>query len=231
MLSWNHKKIANFKLRQSMKDSILNRCYNLKKVMLFTLLLTAGSGAFSQTSEDSIAGLRKYGFGLHIEQILSSDSQLPAFIYPFTKIVFTYNVNSKVRLEPKLGFIKVNDKTEWNQDSTRLHLELGAFLMTQREKINIYYGISTGYNFLMEKFEDYLSDDTSRNITNRLFIGPKAGGEYFIGKHFSLSGEVGISFYSSIFKIKGGNRYYDPNVERKKSYNMVTSGVIMRFYF
>jgi len=103
-------------------------------------------------------------------------------------IYLPIHTSSKFRLEPEIGFNLHSDSFGiWNNTSFSLSVGCGFFAVKHKEKVNIYYGVRNG--FIINSYRT-----NGRSSRMDLFFSPALGGEYLFSKHFSLGGEVQISY-------------------------------------
>lgn len=119
-----------------------------------------------------------------------SSNVFPTFYVPI-------DISSKFRLEPEIGFNLYSESFGiWDEPSSIIYLGCGIFAMSQKEKVNIYYGARTGLIFTSYNWNGSRTD---------FYVGPVTGGEYFLTKNFSLGGEIQVS-YIFISLIRGEDR-------------------------
>lgn len=203
----------------------------MKKNILFSVLVLFSYLGFSQENSEATIDLKRIGIGLQIEQLKYSDIQLSNEITPITKIFLTYNLNNHIRIEPDFGLLSLKRD---NYKSLGFHYGLSSFWMVQRGKTNIYCGLTLGYDILNASDKTNSAYNTSHinNIkANRFIIGPKIGGEYFLGNHFSLSGEISLLNSKGNYKEDAGSIYYQNNQDYKFSSFAFESGLLIHFYF
>jgi hypothetical protein len=106
-------------------------------------------------------------FGLGVSLFNVTDYLYEHTDNPTNLIYFTFNIGSKFRLEPILGFA-FNSFEEYS-------LSLGGFFRKSISKFNILYGLRLGLNNGVTKV-----------------IAPSIGGEYYFIKNFSVGSEIQI---------------------------------------
>lgn len=131
------------------------------------------------------------GLGVSINAPVVRTSQAdgggPSSLAPFT---FTLPITSaSFRLEPNVGFVRfsrsANDRTT---TTSALTVGTGAFYLSKFEDTQLQIGGRIGLSRLSEVVENRNEEDSSSR-TNFL-IGPALGGEYYVGKHFSVGIEA-----------------------------------------
>ncbi|NJK97441.1 MAG: hypothetical protein HC905_23275 [Bacteroidales bacterium] len=194
----------------------------MKKLFYLTaiFIISISSALFSQDS------LRNFGIGLHVEQFKLIDLGMNNSIIPSNKVIFTFNLKSKYRMEPVAGLIRYKNDEE---SSTGFHIGLGSYRLLRKEKTIIFLGFKTGYDniFTEEKRSGY-SSEMYQTKEKRFSFGPAIGGEYFFGKHFSLAGEAGLLYFYT--KVNDNNDSYNSKDETIK-HLLTDTGLILRFYF
>jgi hypothetical protein len=191
------------------------------------LLLTAGLLCvllMGQAQQDSI---RKFGIGVELDNFILFDLLSNGSLIPSNNIIFTYNFNSKYRIEPVFGFIKYNDD---HYQINGYHLGLGNYLLLRKEKTVFQLGLKAGLDdlFIENRYSNSWLSGNLQERETRLSIGPFIGGEYFLGKHFSIAAEVGLLYFNST--LKDNEDTYDTE-DIKTSYFITDTGIILRFYF
>ena len=146
-------------------------------------------------------------------------------LVPANKIILTITPNNNFRLEPKVGFNYHKDDNNDNDLITRgIHLGIGTYGMYQLNKTNIYGGLKFEYGNISIDYMDM--GEKEQEKTNRYIIGPAIGGEFFLGEHFSIGGEISLLY----MRLKSENRRFSPE-EDAFSYITTDTGFILRFYF
>ncbi|MDH5467088.1 MAG: hypothetical protein OEY25_06695 [Candidatus Aminicenantes bacterium] len=153
-------------------------------LVLLTIFFILSSFLQAQDEE------RNFGIGVSL-------SKEALWLEDFLIIYMPIDISSKFRLEPEIGFLLQSESAGiWEETSIALSVGLGIFAMKQKEKINIYYGARTG--FIIDSYVI-----VTRRTRTDFYIGPALGGEYFFSNHFSLGGEIQLS-YAFIGIFEGG---------------------------
>lgn len=197
---------------------ITKKCFQLIAIVMLAL---PGFIAYGQNAENPVE-LKKFGMGLHVEQFKLSDVNSDFRTAPTNKIVFTITPSNNFRIEPEIGFGIINDDLK----DRSISIGMGGFGMFQKGKTNFYYGLKLEYAYITSEFTDWNIGDNLTEKINRFSIGPAMGAEFFLGDHFSIGGEFGISYMN----LKIEDNLYGDRV-KKASHITTDSGVLIRFYF
>jgi hypothetical protein len=194
----------------------------MKKLNLFLiaglLLIFPFSSIFGQEEEEKTLELKKFGMGLHIEQFRLVDISTDITTAPANKLVFTINASQKFRIEPEIGFMYYSTSGS-DQGDLSLSIGSGIYGMFQKWKTNFYWGLKLEYAYMESENSDYYGG-SYKSIMSRLSAGPALGAEYFLGKHFSVGGELGLIYMN--LNRRGGSERNRLSTE---------TGLLLRFYF
>jgi len=159
-----------------------------------------------------------FGIGMHIEQFRTNDL-MEANYTPVTRLVFNFSPSDFIRFEPEIGLnIGVNNTKDANTT-----IGLGIFIMKQRSKLSIYGGLR------LERTKGKVKEDSYTIDFLRVMAGPAIGGEYYLGDHFSLGGELSIKL--ATFNSDTDNEYGYNIDTNDRSYIFTDTGLFLRFYF
>ncbi|TEU00108.1 MAG: hypothetical protein E3J23_03460 [Candidatus Stahlbacteria bacterium] len=143
----------------------------------------------------------------------------PTFYLPIT-------LSSNFRIEPEIGYYRYSSEFE-NSETTETYLTVGCgiFLISQKGKTNIYYGLRLGFIRVYE-YDKWIwnGQDVYEAHRTDYYIGPAIGGEYFFNKHLSLGGEIQVNFIS-IGKWSDSTGKHSVSVTRTKPL------IFVRWYF
>ena len=159
---------------------------------------------------DSISS-RRIGIGISIKNIVDSDifdNQMAPFVLPI-------DFSKHVRLEPEFLYYQWSGKRAtryYTLNERKYNIGLGVFLKNKLSKVQCYYGIRIGYEETKSKrhYEYRDESETEIGFVIKRYVCPVLGSEYYINKHVSLGGEIGIRFvdmetigesYSSYVKL------------------------------
>lgn len=202
----------------------------MKKIYLILFATIHSLFLIAQESEKTNTELRKFGIGLYAQQIKLTDVQSSGDLITSPKLILSYNISKSLRIETNLGLqtLKRDD-----YKSNGYHLGLNFLGMFQKEKVNFFYGITTGYDKLKsEETTTSYNGDMKYNIeNNRISVGPKMGAEYLLSSFFAIGGEIGLIYYHEKYEQTGGNRYYEDNKDYKTTSWFLDSGLFVKFYF
>lgn len=137
--------------------------------------------------------------GINVKPINFYDAFIELMMSPANKIIFTINPTKYFRLEPEFVYNSFNDKNEEQIDRS-FYWGIGGFGMYQVGKTNFYGGLRFGYLTYLNDYEDYSNGEIGTSKTHLMTIGSAFGAEFFLGKHFSIGGEIGFKY--SIMKDK-----------------------------
>ena len=218
------------------------------KITIFMLLLVSSIISKAQetpivpptpakSNADKGEGNRIFGLGFKTFNLTSELMQSPN-IWPGNKIIVTINPHKNIRLQPEVGYYqaKVHDKTV-NDDliDKAYSMGIGVFGMWQKEKTNLYAGLK--YTFTKSIDEGIQSTFNPNPPYNTIYsvgtttisnnsYGVVIGGEYLLGKHFSVGSEIG--FLRSV----SNETYSASTINNGVSKHLLTeTNLIVRFYF
>jgi hypothetical protein len=197
-----------------MKTFIL---YLFAAIIFIFLLMPTGHG---QSSSNDDARVITFGMGLRATPF-SDDYD----VTPNASMLFAINFLNKWRLEPSVSFYIENDNDE-GIEQYAAKLGLGGFWMFQREKTNFYTGGRVEYTYAYRKYSLSVNNQLSTETTNVYAFGPFIGAEYFLGRHFSIGIETGLT-------LRIYNDEYEPvnDYSNKETSFSNESGLLIRFYF
>jgi len=161
-------------------------------LLLVAFVLFLSPTAFSQDNPWMGLGVSVTDSTEAFVGIVSGLQSTPSSLIP--TIFVPINVSARFRLEPEVGFqYASSDGPSGKSDSYKtVHVGAGVFgLTTPDDHFTIYYGIRVAYL----RFSHYSGSGAAPNgysfpTANGYFLAPTVGGEYFLGDHLSLGGEV-----------------------------------------
>lgn len=203
--------------------------------IVIILMLIATTTVFGQ-EESTVQEMKKFGFGLHVEQFKTQDI-MSSTIMPANKLILVMSPNNSFRVEPSIGFSNSKDEfgdTNFSgtQTSKGIYIGIGAFYMYQAGKTNLYFGLRLEHGKIIEESK-YTSNgfkDFNKTETKRFMFAPTLGAEYFFAKHFSFGGEFSLKNYSSKSSYTSTNNP-SPSDENDAKYFSTDTGLLLRFYF
>lgn len=138
----------------------------------------------------------KIGFGATIEK--ESGVSLDLTVSPtvgITKIYLPIYVNAIIKIQPEISYWGYSGKDRYYEFGfSSLHYGLGVFYAKQLDKAFVYLG--PRYATEHVTIHSTSGGDDSKESKNDHSIGITLGGEYFLGKHFSLGPEVQFNYIS-----------------------------------
>jgi hypothetical protein len=106
------------------------------------------------------------------------------------------SLSSNFRIEPEIGYYRYSGSDEdWEESYSILSIGCGIFSVTQKGKVDIYYGLRLGLRSTSYSYR-YTWDgvDSVDESKTDFYIGPAIGGEYFFTKHLTLGGEIQLNY-------------------------------------
>ena len=143
----------------------------------------------------------------------------PTFYYVFKK--------GNISLEPAIGFMSVNEENDYGKRKSSI-MTIGLGLLMQKSDttgLSPYYGLRLARTTISEEFnyndeyDDYLDSDSDSE--SALSIAPVYGLEYYVNKHFSISGELQLNYFKPEEDEDGGSF----------TQTEIMSKLFFRFYF
>lgn len=190
-------------------------------ILLFVLTFFAASILLQGQEKRS-----RIGIGISMGKEITSSNGSVLTLFDFPSIYVPIIISSKFRLEPGIGFYRYSDSgTDWEESTTILSLSFGIFVVTRKDKVDIYYGVRNGLICIWD-YDRYDWNGTERYERSKTdyYFGPAMGGEYFFSKHFSLGGEVQLN-YVFIGQWDGGDGGGTEGGIRTKTF------IFVRWYF
>ena len=123
----------------------------------------------------------------------------------------------KIKFEPAVGFIGVNQESDYG-DTKMSIMTIGLGLLMQKSDttgLSPYYGLRVVRTTISQE-DDEDSDSESVNS-----LAPVYGLEYYVNKHFSISGELQLNYFKPEEDEDGGSF----------TQTEIMSKLFFRFYF
>ena len=133
----------------------------------------------------------------------------PTFYYVFKK--------GNISLEPAIGFMSVNEENDYGKSKSSI-MTIGLGLLMQKSDttgLSPYYGLRVVRTTISQE-DDEDSDSESVNS-----LAPVYGLEYYVNKHFSISGELQLNYFKPEEDEDGGSF----------TQTEIMSKLFFRFYF
>ena len=133
----------------------------------------------------------------------------------------------KIKFEPAVGFMGVNQESDYG-DTKMSIMTIGLGLLMQKSDttgLSPYYGLRLARTTISEEvnyndeYDDYLDSDSDSE--SALSIAPVYGLEYYVNKHFSISGELQLNYFKPEEDEDGGSF----------TQTEIMSKLFFRFYF
>ncbi|MGE5412440.1 MAG: hypothetical protein ACM3MI_15885 [Clostridiales bacterium] len=196
----------------------------ITKLIFLGLLLCLFTNAFSQTEATTEASsyIRPFGVGIHLEQFKIHDMGDYFEEVPSNKVIFTINPSRSIRIEPEVGFNYYKRNNE--RKNSFVNMGLGAFGMSQYNRLNVYYGARFAYDLLTSKLALATTEVTTK--VNFFSMGPAIGCEYFVANQLTLGGEFGVKYGT-----KSGDDNSQFSNDTKQTGLWTDTGLFLRFYF
>ena len=143
----------------------------------------------------------------------------PTFYYVFKK--------GNISLEPAIGFMSVNEENDYGKSKSSI-MTIGLGLLMQKSDttgLSPYYGLRLARTTISEEvnyndeYDDFLDSDSDSE--SALSIAPVYGLEYYVNKHFSISGELQLNYFKPEEDEDGGSF----------TQTEIMSKLFFRFYF
>ena len=145
----------------------------------------------------------------------SASMFVPTFYYVFKK--------GNISLEPAIGFMGVNEENDYSKRKSSI-MTIGLGLLMHKSDttgLSPYYGLRFTRITVSQEVnydDDYFMESDS-DSESALSIAPVYGLEYYVNKHFSISGELQLNYF------KGEDD--DDDITQTE----IMSKLFFRFYF
>ena len=174
------------------------------------------------------------GTSLNPTAIFAGDGDLVLLPVGLGNIYFPLIIGSSFKLEPEFGLLRVSEKTtdgttSSESSATLTRLGIGAFWVAPiRESFRAYVGPRVGIVRNSESSRFGTGPERKMTQTN-LVLELATGGEYLFSSHFSLGGEVRLTY------INVGEREVTPPpppslFERSASILTTNALILLRWY-
>ena len=165
-----------------------------KTVVSLVLLFVMVFSHIGFTQDDDLSD-NNVKFGMGVELTTSINALFSDNLGTAHSIYLPILINNQFKLEPFIGFWRNNyENGDYESSNTYMSLGGGAFFTMPHNQYNAYIGGRAALTFNNETEKDYPYTDTDKRNRKFFEIGPAVGGEYFLGEHFSLGGEVWVKF-------------------------------------
>ena len=174
------------------------------------------------------------GTSLNPTAIFSGDGGLALFNVGLGNIYFPLIIGSSFKLEPEFGLLRLSEKTtdgttSSESSATLTRLGIGAFWVTPiRESFRAYVGPRVG--IVRNSESSRFGTGPERKVTQTdLVLELVTGGEHLFSSHFSLGGEVRLTY------INVGEREVTPSPppspsEQSSSILTTNALILLRWY-
>ncbi len=174
------------------------------------------------------------GTSLNPTAIFAGDGDLALFNVGLGNVYFPLIIGSSFKLEPEFGLLRFSEKTTDGTTSsessgTLTRLGIGAFWVSEiRESFRAYVGPRVG--IVRDSETSRFSTQPERKVTQtNLVLELVTGGEHLFSSHFSLGGEVRLTY------INVGEREVTPPFgpspsEQSRSILTTNALILLRWY-
>ncbi len=152
-------------------------------------------------------------------------------------LYFPLIIGSSFKLEPEFGLLRLSEKTTDGTSSsessaTLTRLGIGAFWVTPiRESLRAYVGPRIGIVRNSESSRFGPEPERKETQTN-LVLELATGGEYLFSSHFSLGGEVRLTYINvGERKVTPAPTPPPPPVDRSANILTTNALILLRWYF
>ena len=124
----------------------------------------------------------------------------PSFIFPtggsasmFDPTFYYVFKSGNLRFEPAVGFMSINQDGEYGSSKMSI-MTFGLGLLMQKSDstgLSTYYGLRVAKTTISQE-DNYDSDSDSESFIS---LAPVYGLEYYVNKHFSISGELQLNYF------------------------------------
>jgi len=128
-----------------------------------------------------------------------------------------------VRLEPQLGFVRLNRSASEQSQTTRLiSFGIGAFYLFRFDGLLLEPGLRVGFTRVDRTIER--TGSSASDFTVDMFLGPAVGAEYYVSDSFSVGVEARLLY------ISVGQPQQAPP-DRSASVLQTNGAAFLRFHF
>lgn len=174
------------------------------------------------------------GTSLNPTAIFSGDGGLALFNVGLGNIYFPLIIGSSFKLEPEFGLLRLSEKTtdgttSSESSATLTRLGIGAFWVTPiRESFRAYVGPRVG--IVRNSESSRFGTGPERKVTQTdLVLELVTGGEHLFSSHFSLGGEVRLTYINV-----GESKVTPPSLpspsEQSRSILTTNALILLRWY-
>ena len=164
-------------------------------IMLLVVTFFYLSNFLHAQEERSQEKRSRIGFGVSLGKEIIEIGEAYTML-DFPSFYLPISLSPNFRFEPEIGYYRYSGSDEdWEESYSILSIGCGIFFVTQKGKVDIYYGVrlgfmSTSYSYSYT-WDGVDSDDDSKTD---FYIGPAIGGEYFFTDHLTLGGEIQLNY-------------------------------------
>ncbi|MBA7522587.1 hypothetical protein ES705_14707 [subsurface metagenome] len=164
-------------------------------IMLLVVTFFYLSNFLHAQEERSQEKRSRIGFGVSLGKEIMEIGEVYTLL-DFPSFYLPIRLSPAFRIEPEIGYYRYSGSDEdWEESRSILSIGCGIFSVTQKGKVDIYYGLRLGimrisysYSYTWDGVD---SDDDSKTD---FYIGPAIGGEYFFTDHLTLGGEIQLNY-------------------------------------
>jgi len=211
-----------------------------KITVVMTLTIFAAFSQVPTFSQES--SLARFGIGVDFGGIKNF------FFGSGSSVYLPINLSSKFRVEPLIAVI-FSDSEEKREittfgysgtldESSLMYVDLGVglFMMSEMNKLRLYYGTRQGYLRISSLDEEKKTREKDswettgkrKEVQNGFYVGPAVGGEYALSTKLTLGGEAHVAY--SFLDGKVENRLIG-NSDVSQSSVSTRGLAFIRFYF
>ncbi|MBA7694284.1 hypothetical protein ES703_102891 [subsurface metagenome] len=169
----------------------------MKKASFIMLLVVTSFylSNFLHAQEKTQEKRSRIGFGVSLGKEIMEIGEAYTLL-DFPSFYLPISLSSNFRIEPEIGYYRYSGSDEdWEESYSILSIGCGIFSVTQKGKVDIYYGLRLGLRSTSYSYR-YTWDgvDSVDESKTDFYIGPAIGGEYFFTKHLTLGGEIQLNY-------------------------------------
>tara|TARA_Y100000814_G_scaffold258209_1_gene207738 strand:- start:60 stop:671 length:612 start_codon:yes stop_codon:yes gene_type:complete len=201
------------------------------KKIIFSIIL-ASSLIYGQNNNGSKT---KMGIGLEfsfLQALLSSESGSTSLYIPIhinqymiePEIIYFHSKESKTY--PELS------SADYTAEDKGAGIAIGVYSVSQKEKLNTYYGLKLGYLVSSETpYASYSSSVSGTIETTTTLIAPTIGAEYYIADNFTIGGEVALQINNQESTAPADATLTNYEYTEEDRDHIIRPKFMVRFYF
>ncbi len=137
----------------------------------------------------------RIGFGVSLGKEIVEIGEAYTML-DFPSFYLPISLSSNFRFEPEIGYLRYSGSDEdWEESRSILSIGCGIFSVTQKGKVDIYYGVRLGLRSTSRSYQfTWDGVDSVDESKTDFYIGPAIGGEYFFTDHLTLGGEIQLNY-------------------------------------